>query len=131
MDPVFQLLRLLNRYVRNEIDLVGLQEAFVPMLPYFAERQDREPIARLAVELDNVLVALMTGEAVEDDLKALIEALPNPTVALAGLDQPPTGATSSTVLAFSVPVSGTVRWPINLGAARATLASTQLGVVPA
>ena len=114
------------------MDLRTLQEGFIPLLPYFAERRDNEPIARMAVELDNMFVDLLTGEAVEDDLKALIEAMPNPTVGIPGLTEPPHGSTSSSVVEVSMrPVSGTVRWPLNAGAGRVKAAYTALGAVPA
>jgi hypothetical protein len=131
MDPVFQLRDVLSRYLRSEIDLRALQEGFVPLLPYFAERQDEEPIARMAVAIDNVIVELTTGEATEDDLRAWIEAMPNPTVALAGgPTEPPRGATSSSISEVPVLAFGTVSWRISpVGCARATLESTGLGAV--
>jgi hypothetical protein len=132
MEPVFQLSQLLNRYLRNEIDLRTMQEGLVPLLPYFGERQAKEPFARMAVEVDSVIVELMTGEAVEDDLKAVIAAMPNPTLVLSIASELPRGSTSSTVHEVLVrPVTGTIRWAISVGAGPATAVRRQREAAPA
>jgi len=83
MQPVVELNRVLSSYLRGECTLEELKLGIVPLLPYFAERLDSEPAARLVVDLDSILIEIETGESTEADVRSLVEArMPTPTTEL-------------------------------------------------
>jgi hypothetical protein len=84
MNPRVQLYSLIHHYLTGDSSLEDLERELVPLLPYFAPLASVDPAARLAVELDALIVDVGLGEATEANLQALLQSLPtsSPTVQL-------------------------------------------------